>query len=306
VIIVCGEALVDLVAAPDTIMAQLGGAPFNVAIGLARLGIPVSFFGGISSDAIGTTLLQALKREGVRTEFVQVSPSPSMIAIAGISATGVASYSFPDLDSADKALPPSELALRSKAGINCAVFGSYLAFHPRTKPVLLGLARDLSPDAVICLDPNVRLPLIPDPNVWIEGVEEFLPFVDILKCSEEDITNMYGGSASASDIARKWLRRGPSLVCVTRGEHGATAYSRDGMVLDLPAPKVQVIDTIGAGDSFLAALLASLAQAGILHKKAAFEGALLDQALKFAIAAAAITCQRDGANLPSLQDIQVP
>src|SRR5580765_5230724 len=104
-ILVCGEALVDVLVSSDAIKARFGGAPFNVAVGLSRLGVPSTFFGGISSDPVGTALLESLKEEGVDTRFVRMSNSPSMLALAGVAATGAATYSFPVVNGADKQLP---------------------------------------------------------------------------------------------------------------------------------------------------------------------------------------------------------
>jgi fructokinase len=302
-ILVCGEALIDILIKPGAINARFGGAPFNVAVGLARLGVPAAFFGGVSSDPAGVALLQSLKEVGVETRFVRVSDAPSMLALAGVAADGSATYSFPVANGADKQLPPAGSIATDKSKINCAVFGSFLAFHNETAPVLLALARALNPGAVICLDPNVRLALLPDPAQWQSGLEAFLPLVDILKISDEDIFNIYGNSADIANFVKQWFAFGVAAVFITHGAKGASVYSRQGADFTVPAPVIAVTDTVGAGDSFLAGLLGHLHNVGRLAKNELHDPAVLRRATEFAVAASAITCQRHGADMPKLEEI---
>ena len=307
-ILVCGEALVDVLvssdAGPGGLKARFGGAPFNVAVGLSRLGVPSAFFGGLSSDPVGTALLNALKIEGVDMRWVRVSDAPSMMALAGVSPAGDATYSFPITDGADKKLPSPSAILTDRKRLKGAVFGSYLAAHPDTAPLLLELARELGSGTIICFDPNVRLALLPDPEDWKRALENFLPVIDILKISEEDILHIYGRDAPVSALVKGWLGRGVSAVCLTLGAAGARIYTRDGLELSLPAPEIAVADTVGAGDSFLSGLLAHLHHADCLSAKALGDRHHLAQALAFAISAAAFTCQTHGADLPRLEQLQ--
>lgn len=307
-IIVCGEALVDILitqeAKPDAIKARFGGAPFNVAVGLARLDVPAAFFGGLSSDPVGTALMKSLKDEGVETGFVRVSQAPSMLALAGVGSAGAATYSFPVSNGADKLLPLPAAAVAEKSRLRCAVFGSYLAFHPETAPVLLDLARQLHSASVICLDPNVRLALLPDPAQWKSGLEAFLPIVDILKISDEDIHHIYGPDAPLAVVVKDWFARGVAAVFVTRGAKGASLFTRQGVEISVPAPEIVVADTVGAGNSFLAGLLAYFHHAGRLTRNDLGDAVHLNRALAFANTAAGITCQRHGADLPNLEELQ--
>jgi fructokinase len=305
-ILVCGEALVDVLVTPDrgpdAVKARCGGAPFNVAVGLARLDVPAAFLGGISTDPVGAKLLAVLQDEGVETRFVRQSDAPSMLALAGVAADGSATYSFPVRRGADKLLPDPATILAEKAKFGCAVFSSYLAFHEETAATFRDLARALNPGTVICLDPNVRLALLPDPARWKAGLEAFLPNVDILKISDEDIRNTYGPDASPVALADEWLKRGGATVVVTRGAEGASVYTHGNSEIAVAAPSVDVVDTVGAGDSFLSGFLASFHHAGRLNREGLHDLLQLRLATDFAVAAAAISCQRHGADLPRLKE----
>lgn len=306
-ILVCGEALVDILVASDAepgrIAARFGGAPLNVAIGLARLGVPSAFLGGLSSDPVGMAILALLSAEGVDTRFVRRTDAPSMLAMASLSRDGVASYSFPIHDGAEKQLPAVDSVMPSRADLTCAVFSSFLAFRHETAPLLHDLASRLRPSTLICLDPNVRLALLPDPGAWKRGLEAFLPLVDVIKASDDDVRLIYGDDASPADVAMAWLAQGASAVCITRGARGANLYRWNSPAVSMPAPAVAIVDTVGAGDSFLAGLLAFLSHAGRLSRDGLGDHARLEAAMSYAIAAAALTCQRQGADLPRLRDL---
>jgi fructokinase len=246
--------------------------------------------------------LAVLQDEGVETRFVRQSDAPSMLALAGVAADGSATYSFPVRRGADKLLPDPATILAEKAKFGCAVFSSYLVFHEETVATFCDLARALNPGTVICLDPNVRLAILPDPAQWKAGLEAFLPNVDILKISDEDIRNIYGPDASPVALADEWLKRGTATVVVTRGAEGARVYTHGNAEKAVAAPSVDVVDTVGAGDSFLSGFLASFHHAGRLNREGLRDLLQLRRAIDFAVAAAAITCQRHGADLPRLKE----
>lgn len=242
-----------------------------------------------------------LEREGVDTTFVQRVPAPSMLALVGVDRAGLPTYSFPIADGADRQVVEPSFPAAWRADLQAALFGSYIASLDPTAAVMRGIARRLRPDCVIGLDPNVRLAIAADPEAWRVGIEAFMPLADIVKASEDDILNAYGADATPASVAQAWLARGPSLVVVTRGASGATAYLGGGSdAIEAPAPATEVVDTVGAGDSFLAAIVAFLAQRRALARNAlaTLDPALAGAALRYAVAAAAITCSRRGADLP--------
>ena len=307
--LVCGEALVDLIVATaegrPVLDARLGGAPFNVAIGLARLGERTAFYGGISTDPLGEALVATLSREGVDTGCVRRSAAPTMLVTVGLDAAGAPRYGFPISNGADRVLPAADAPLPWGGAIGAAIFGSYPAVLPPTAAALLSLANRVSAITLICLDPNVRPAIAPDPAVWRQGVDAFLPLTDIVKASDEDIRLIYGSAASPEAMARDWLGRGPQLVCVTRGAAGASLYGRGGLSITVPAPAVAVVDTVGAGDAFLAAFLSTLSRHAAMTRPAlaSLTSGTIEAAMRAAIAAATVTCTRRGADLPRWDDL---
>ncbi len=210
-ILVCGESLVDLLVAPEpggtsSLDARLGGAPFNLAIGLARLGQHVALFSGVSTDPFGEAIVQRLAKEGVGLNLLQRSDGATMLAIVGVGQNGDASYFFPIADGADKRL--SMPVLPEGSAFVAAAFGSYLAMIEPAASLMRDVAQRLRPDSVICLDPNVRLSMVADPDLWRQGIERFLPLADIVKVSEEDVQLVYGAGADSLQVAEGWLARG--------------------------------------------------------------------------------------------------
>jgi fructokinase len=164
---------------------------------------------------------------------------------------------------------------------------------------LLGIVADKKSDTLICLDPNIRLGIVPDTHLWREAVEKFLPLVDMVKASEEDIAALYP-DVPVDTVAAAWLAKGARLVIVTAGGEGATAWLGNHEKFTIKGVAVNVIDTVGAGDSFLAALLSSLREQQVLTKTT-FDGLTADilaKAMRMANIAASITCSRLGADLP--------
>jgi fructokinase len=318
-IIVCGEALMDVfVEAPhhaasravSALRARIvpGGSPFNVAIGLARLGVPAALLGGLSRDHFGTHLRDLLDREGVETGLLLRSGRPTTLSVVATDEEGVPSYSFHGEGAADRAVTTGELPPRLPEGTRAIVLGSYtLAVEP-VGSALLALAEREGGHIPVSLDPNLRPGVVGDLKTWRLRFERFVATASILKASEEDLALGFAGVGSMADLARRWLAMGPDLVVVTRGPAGAIAFTRNGATVEVPAPRVTVADTVGAGDSFHAALLARLHARGALESRAALlaaacDPALLRDALACAATAAAITCARPGADLPRADDV---
>ncbi|MFE5191242.1 carbohydrate kinase [Streptomyces sp. NPDC056628] len=294
-IVVAGEALIDLVPQGTGALAPLrpalGGGPYNTAVALGRLGSPTAFCSRTSLDAFGEALLDRLREAGVDVSAVQRGPEPTTLAVATIDAKGSAAYSFYVEGTADRlfAAPP-ELPERTRA----VSFGTCsLVLEPGASAYEELMRRAAGQGVFTALDPNIRAGLIPDPDGYRARFKSWLPSVSLLKLSEEDAAWLGG-------TPREWLAAGPAAVVITRGGDGLTAYTRDGAVHSVPGEAVEVVDTIGAGDTVNAALLHGLAAEDALSADALVglgaEG--WTRLLRFAARAAAITCSRAGAEPP--------
>lgn len=300
--VVCGEALFDVFATAETptgmaMDARIGGSPFNVAVGLARLGQPVAFLSQISRGFLGERLMRALAAEGVAASTVQRSDAPTTLSLIGVDAQGVPSYAFYGEGCADRLLDESALAALP-AGVKAINFGSYATVVGSTAATQRTLVERSQGRALIAYDPNIRLNVEPRLPVWRAQIEWMLPRTQLLKVSDEDLRLVWPGLAPAEFAARA-LAQGVALVVVTRGGEGASGWTATAQV-DVPPVQVAVVDTVGAGDTFQAALLTWLAERDGLAAAAlaVLSKDALAEALGFAARAAAITCSRRGADMP--------
>lgn len=297
-IVVAGEALIDLVpggpGGDDGLPALLprrGGGPYNTAVALGRLGTPAAFCSRVSTDGFGEALLDGLRAAGVDLSLVQRGPEPTTLAVAAVGADGSAGYGFYAGGTADRLfalpgpLPDETLAL-------CLGTCS-LALEPGASTYEALLRREARRGVFTLLDPNVRPGVIPDAAAYRERFRSWLPDVRLLKLSAEDAEWLGGSPAD-------WAARGPEAVVVTRGGEGMSVHTRDGRTYAVPAERVEVRDTIGAGDTVNAALLHRLAAARALSPAglAALDAAAWTAILSFAARAAALTCARTGAEPP--------
>jgi fructokinase len=299
--VVCGEALMDVFGAGDTpggltLDARVGGSPFNVAMGLARLGQPVSFFGGISRGFVGERLLRALRDEGIREDTVMPLDAPTTLSLIGLDAHGVPSYAFYGEGCADRLLPPSALSQVPAAA--AFHFGSYTMVVEPVAKTLRALVEREHRRALIAYDPNIRLNVEPDLAKWREVAQWMASRAHVLKVSEEDLALLVPG-VPAAELATQWIAQGVALVVVTRGGDGASAWTAREQ-LEVPAAPSVLVDTVGAGDTFQAALLTWLAEQDELSVQGVrgLSAQQVAAALTFAAGAAAITCSRRGADLP--------
>ena len=304
--VVCGEALWDLFGVEGEqgliFDAQIGGSPFNVAVGLARFGQPSALFTGLSTDRLGQRLHDALKAEGVMTGLLVRSARPTTLSVVDVGLDGGPSYAFYGEGAADRAIVVSDLP-----GLDPAVWGLHAgSYSLAVEPVgsaLLALFEREAGRRLLTLDPNVRLKIEPDVAHWRERVEQFVRLADLVKVSDEDLDLLYPGE-EPEDVAENWRSLGACLVIVTRGARGAEAFSADGHV-PVPGRLVDVADTVGAGDTFQAALIAGLAERGF-RTRATLESIdtnTIARILDFAVGAAALTCTRRGADLPRRVDL---
>ena len=305
--IVCGEALFDLFATGHSATGLgfdgcIGGSPFNVALGLARLGQTVGFCGGIGTGFAGERLMQALADEGIDTAAVARVDAPTTLSLIGLDAAGVPSYAFYGQGGADRQLRLEHLA-RLPTAARAFHFGSYAMVVQPVGATQRALVEREHRHSVISYDPNIRSNVEPDLAVWRETLEWMLPRSHLLKVSDEDLDLLYPGQPIAQ-FAADALAAGTPLVVVTRGAEGAVGFTARDTVT-MPPVVVAVVDTVGAGDTFQAALLTWLAESGRLSPEAirTLDAAALQQALAFAARAAAITCGRRGADLPRRSEL---
>ena len=303
----CGEALYDLFPSSETdsgfvFDARIGGSPFNVAIGLSRLGRGSGLFTGLSSDPLGRRLEQTLKDEGVETAWLVSKPNQTTLALVGLGPDGVPQYSFYGHDAADCSVGEADLPDVPES-VTAMHFGSYSLVVEPTGSSLLQLARRHQDGKLIAYDPNPRMNVDPDVNRWRRRVEAFSGLADLIKVSDEDLEVLYPGDAIDSTISR-WNARGVQMIVVTRGGDGALVSLR-GEVFEAPGRTVEVVDTVGAGDSFQAALLCGLDELGKATKPGLSEVSLDEcrRVVDFAMEAAAMTCTRRGADLPRRSDL---
>jgi len=301
-IICAGESLIDFVPLSDgeglpEYRPVAGGCPYNCAIAAARLGGEVGFVGTVSTDFFGDQLIGRLQANRVDTSMIHRLDQPTTLAFVKKSSTGSARYAFYTIDAADRALTielmPDPLPDRAIVQIGSIS----LIADPEGSAILQLAERELG-RRVIAFDPNVRDTLISDERDYRRRVDRALAASTILKTSDEDLEWIYPGLDVAGAV-RKVIEKGVALVVVTRGAEGSTAFTATQKV-DVLAERVEVSDTIGAGDSFLAALLVWLDEHDVTEpgEVGSLPADSLDGILRFASRVSAITCTRVGAEPP--------
>lgn len=308
-ILVAGEALYDMVGvetpAGQAFLPVVGGSPLNVAVGLARLGRDAAFLTKLSTDFFGQGLDAFMVREGIDRRFLARAPQlHTTLAFVALGADGQPAYSFYGTGAADRSMTPDDLPDALPDDCAALHYGSIALVQEPTATTLVGLMRAEAPRRVISLDPNIRPSIIADRAAYLARFEEMLGLADIVKASAEDVAWIAGGPADPGAVARAWSTSGPAIVFVTDGGAGAH-IAKGGRSWFVPALKVPVADTIGAGDTFQAAVLTWCDEQGRLSKAALRslgETELLDLT-RFAITAAAITCTRRGADLPRRAEV---
>jgi fructokinase len=305
--LICGEALYDVFldpVAPDsdlqvTLHARPGGSPHNIAIGLARLGCAVALATEIARDSLGRRLERRLKKEGVDCRFLRCTAAATPLAMVDIDESGAAHYVFHGLDRL--IYHPDLLAVQQNWD---SLFGIHVGSVPivsrQSASQLLKLVSSTADRVLVSFNPHVRLSLEPDVARWRRAVEDFRTHAHLIKVSEDDLLLLYGEGSDGDSAANRWLEHRCSLVVVTRGAKGATLFTRHHGRIDVESAPVVVADTIGAGDSFQAAMLAWLAE----HRRVSplelsqLEAGELAELGRFASHAAALTCRYRGPQFP--------
>ncbi|MCF5664877.1 carbohydrate kinase [Pseudomonas marginalis] len=309
--LVCGEALFDFFSEEDAsgqaskvnYKAIAGGSPFNVAVGLRRLGIDAGLFGGVSTDFLGRRLLQVLKDEGVSEQFLVEFAAPTTLSMVAVGANGSPQYNFRGEGCADRLLEIDHLPALG-ADIRGLHIGSFSLVVQPIGDTLLSLVKRESGKRMISLDPNVRLNPQPDIQLWRNRVAELVKHADLIKVSDEDLHLLYPDQSPES-VLQGWLQHRCQLVFLTRGGEGASVYSRQHGHWSAPAVKVVMADTVGAGDTFQAALISWLTEQQLdsVEGLQQLTRAQIDAMLGFAIRAAALTCTKTGPDLPYRQQL---
>ena len=289
---VVGEALMDLI--PDAggqRQPMVGGGPANTAKAIARLGYSTYFVGGISTDGYGRMIEAELRDSGVDLSLVVRRDLPTALAIASIDVNGLARYEFELEGSASFAFDQSWLPHGEPDVIHIGSVATLL--EPGASELLHWLSEKSAP---IVFDPNVRPSIQGDQGLYRAAVERWLDYATVVKMSEDDFRWLY--SESEEELVRSWIGRGVSIVIVTRAEKGLSAYSAD-FEISVDAVSVEVVDTVGAGDTIGAVVVEGLLQYGLPGLNMQTLSIVLSRAAK----AASITCSRAGANPPWLEEL---
>jgi fructokinase len=304
-ILISGEALIDLIpdpAKPSAYDAVLGGSPFNVAIGLARLGSQTAFVSRISADGNGESLAAALAENAVDLGFVarDIRPTTLAFVMRGTTKTGSRYSFYLDATAFDGPWPfPAEWP----KGARHLHVGSIAAVDSRHGQSVVGALTAARLRATVSFDPNVRPLVTPDRDSATILVEREVSLAHLVKASEEDLQWLYPHRSIEETLAA-WTKSGPRFCVVTRGERGAVAMLAKERV-EVAAPRVEVVDTVGAGDSFMSALLSAMDRDQALGVAAhAPSRSDLEKWLRFAATASAITCTRKGSDPPTRAEVE--
>ena len=301
-ILSCGEALIDMLPRTTTLgepafSPYAGGAVFNTAIALGRLGAPSAFFSGISNDMLGQILTETLEASKVDTQYCARSDRPTTVAFVKL-VDGQATYAFYDEGTAGRLLSQDELPTLPPS-ITTLFFGGISLVNDPAASTYAALQAREAPTRVTMIDPNIRPGFIAGKEAEYRArIERMIARADIVKLSDEDLHWLLG-AGDVSALARQVLEKGPKLVFITEGASGARAITATQNRF-VAATKVTVADTVGAGDTFNAGALTALHEAGALTKSSLsnLSDATLDAALTLGTKSAAVTVSRPGANPP--------
>jgi fructokinase len=303
----CGDALIDFLPVKgadgkEALRPTVGGSCLNIAIGIARLGAPAGFVGGISTDLFGRMIADHAQASGVIVTHAMRLPRPTTLAFVR-QIDGGPQYAFYDQETATRHWTYVRGSIRFD-DVDAIHFGSTTLVEPRGSAEALAMVQEARGRATVSFDPNCRPTLVHDKSDYVRRMQQFEACADIVRLSDEDFAYLHSGD-DYDTKAKALLESGTSLVIVTRGLNGARAWHRQAGTLAVEAPATTVVDTIGAGDSFQSALLFALwtmnrVAVADLARMTADE---LARTLTFATACAAITCGRAGADPPRASEV---
>lgn len=295
-IVVAGEALIDLIVHPDGRLAAVpGGGPFNTARTIGRLGVDVAFLGRLSTDRFGAILVTALANDGVDLRWAVQTEAPTTLAVAELDERGAASYRFhlAETSAPGLTLEDTLAVIRSEpAAIHVGTLG--LVVEPMATALAAAVAR-ADAGTLVMVDPNCRPRVIVDPEAYLARLFGIMARADVVKVSADDLSYL-APDATPVDAARTLLAEGARTVLLTDGSRPVTVMT-DAFTFELPVPDVRVVDTVGSGDAFGGAFLARWTEQGWGRDDLADPAALRDAAT-LAIEVASLTCQRPGADPP--------
>lgn len=308
-ILCCGEALIDMIPVTgtggETAFAPLsGGAIFNTSIALGRLDVSAGLLSGVSNDLLGTQLADGLTASNVATDLLIRSGRPTTLAFVALT-NGHAEYTFYDENSAGRMIEATDLPDLPDS-VSALYFGGIsLCAEPAADTYETLFLRE-APSRVTMIDPNIRPTFITDEAAYRARLDRMIAAADIVKVSDEDLDWIVATDGDLQAQVATLHTMGATVVVVTKGGDGASAYLASGDVVNVSVPKVTVVDTVGAGDTFNAGFLAKLSGLDCLTKDA-IQNLSVDQAqaaLGFAAQVAAVTVSRKGANPPFLKELQ--
>ena len=306
-ITVIGEAVIDLVPGdePQAYHAVPGGSPYNVAVGLARLGHRTALMARLAGGALGRILRDRARAEGIDLRAAPSAAEPATLAVVSLDDTAQASYDFYLNGTADWQWTAEETG-RVPDTTAVLHFGSIASWTPPGDARILALAADMRGrgDVLISYDPNIRPRLLAGHEHGQRMAERAIRLAHLAKASSDDIAWLYPGR-TAAEVARHWLQLGPAVVVITSSAGGADAFTAHGRPVHRPARDIAVADTIGAGDSFTAGLIGSLIRRRqhLPERLAQCPARQLSAALDDAILVASLNCQRRGNDPPALADL---
>ena len=294
---VCGEVLIDLIPDAKERKAVVGGGPANTAKALAKLGIATQFIDGISTDQYGQMALKELQQDGVLLDYVNSSEKPTALAIVSLSSTGAATYEFVIDETATFDFSHAWLPDPFKLKPALLHIGTLVTAIEPAASILHEWASQVAEVAPVVFDPNIRPAVMGNRDLYVAAVEKWVAISACVKVSDDDLYWLYPDEKIES-VVNRWLSDGVALVVVTYGAKGITGYTSSGSVA-VDAVKVEVVDTVGAGDTVGAVLVEAIIEKGLSN----LTGDLIRDALARAAGAAAITCSRTGARPPSKMEL---
>ncbi|MFG1638899.1 carbohydrate kinase [Amycolatopsis sp. NPDC049252] len=308
-IVVGGEALVDLVPGDPldstvdgglrALLPRLGGGPYNVALAAGRLGVPTAFLSRVSTDRFGDAMVERLHASDVDTSLLQRGDEPTTLAVVALDAKGAARYTFYVEGTADRLVADPGPLPDETTALSLGTLG--LVLEPGASAYEAMLRREAARGVLTVLDPNIREALITDPAAYRARFASWLPDVRLLKISDDDAAWLTEGADPVA-AAKTWVESGVDAVVLTRGADGVAVITDAGELAHVPSRRVEVVDTIGAGDTVQGALLAWLTTHEV-SDLASLDADAWREALAFAAKAASITVSRSGAEPPTTADM---
>lgn len=302
---VLGEALIDLIAEGDgAFRPHLGGSPYNLAIGLARLGIPVAYISPLSDDSFGDRLQGSLRKEGVELPLDRRSRRPTSLALVVTDESGLPSYRLYREGVADKDIGFNEIRAVLPDRLEIFHTGSLALTPSQLGKIEKTLKHVRRRRVIVSIDINIRLGVSMNEQTYLAGVRSLLPLADIVKASEEDLEALAIETDIEKSAEAAFAEMGSGLFILTAGERGARIYFAEGKLEQKAWPIDRVADTIGAGDTFHSAFLAFLMRSGVASESlSGVKADTLASAMNAACAAAAINVSRAGCSPPTLAEL---